>query len=194
MRMPRARAAVAMTAIVGMLMSASCGLNAQKRPHEISDRAIIDLVSPSTNTTTPGSDGVERQAQLYFVRGNRLERVEVPASGGPLSAGRVLSLLLNGPPRTAPKDLTTSVPPATALRGTSLSGSTLRIDLSGEIKSLGGSAAKAAYAQLVFTAVGLPGVRSVRFAIEGDNIDAITDDGSLTVIQAKNYKRPLNPT
>jgi len=74
-----------------------------------------------------------------------------------------------------------------------MTNSTLRIDLSGDIKSLGGSAAKAAYAQLVFTALDLPGVKSVRFAIEGDDIDAITDDGSVTIITAKNFKRPLNP-
>jgi spore germination protein GerM len=175
-------------------MLAGCGLSAEKRPHEISDRAIINLVSPSSVTTAPTSANAERQAQLYFVRGDELKAVAVPAGQGPLPPARVLSLLLNGRPRFAPKDLTTSIPPSTTLRGTSLSGSTLRIDLSGEIKSLGGTAAKTAYAQLVYTALRLPRVRSVRFAIEGNNIDAITDDGSRTVIQAKNYKRPLNPT
>ena len=118
----------------------------------------------------------------------------MPAGDGPVTAKQALTLLLAGPPRSAGKGLTTSIPPGTTLReATSMTGSTLRIDLSGDIKSLGGSAAKAAYAQLVFTALDLPGVKSVRFAIEGDDIDAITDDGSLTVITAKNYKPPLNP-
>jgi spore germination protein GerM len=180
-------------ALTGALGCGSCGLAADKHPREITDRAITALVSPASNSTTPSSTGREHAASLYFVKGERLKRFYVPASGGPVTPARALTLLLNGPSRTARKDLTTSIPPGTTLRGVSRSGSTLRIDLSGDIKSLGGSAAKAAYAQLVFTALDLPGVKSVRFAIDGDNIDAITDDGSLTVIRAKNFKSPLRP-
>lgn len=186
------RVAVAAALIAVGLLFASCGLKAEKRPHEISDRALTDLLVPSSSTTTPSGDAVLR-ASLYFVQGEKLKKIFVPAGGRSVSVGRALTLLLSGPPASADKGLTTSIPPGTTLRQQSISGSTLRIDLSGEIKSLGGSAAKAAYAQLVFTALELPGVRSVRFAIDGDNIDGITDDGSLTIIQAKNYKRPLNP-
>ncbi len=188
----RTRRSLAAALIAGCVLLASCGLKAEKQPHEISDRALTDLLSPSSSTTTPSGDAA-LQASLYFVQGEKLKRVFVLAGGRSVSIGRALTLLLNGPPPGAGKGLTTSIPPGTTLRQASLSGSTLRIDLSGEIKALGGTAAKAAYAQLVFTALDLPGVSSVRFAIDGDNIDGITDDGSLTVIQAKNYKRPLNP-
>jgi Sporulation and spore germination len=191
-RPSRRSLAAALTAIAVTLVGAGCGLKAEKRPHEISDRALTELLAPSSSTTTPSGDE-ELLASVYFVQGEKLKRILVPAGGRSMSVGRALTLLLSGPPPSADKGLTTSIPPGTTLRQASLSGSTLRIDLSGEIKSLGGSAAKAAYAQLVFTALDLPGVRSVRFAIEGDDIDGITDDGSLSVIQAKNYKRPLNP-
>jgi spore germination protein GerM len=169
-------------------------LAAEKHPHEISDQAITALLNPATTTTTtPSSPNGDLRASLYFFRGQNLERVLVPAGDSPVTVNQALTQLLAGPPRSAGTGITTSIPPGTTLRDTSMTGSTLRIDLSGGIKSLGGSAAKAAYAQLVFTVLDLPGVKSVRFAIEGDNIDAITDDGSLTVITAKNYKPPLNP-
>ncbi|MDQ6696592.1 MAG: GerMN domain-containing protein [Actinomycetota bacterium] len=174
------------------LLCAACGLKAEKQPHEISDRALTDLLATSSSTTTPSGDA-EQDVSLYFVRGEKLEEITVPVAGRSVTVERVLTLLLNGPPSSAEKGLTTSIPPQTSLRSATLHGSTLRIDLSGDIKSLGGSAAKAAYAQLVFTALGQPGVQSVRFAIEGEDIDGLTDDGSLSVIQAKNYKRPLNP-
>ncbi len=186
------RRAIAAILVAAGLVCGGCGLKAEKRPHEISDRALTDLLAPSSSTTTPSGDAVLR-ASVYFVQGEELKRIFVPAGGRSVSIGRALTLLLSGPPPGADKGLTTSIPPGTTLRRASISGSTLRIDLSGGIKSLGGSAGKAAYAQLVFTALELPGVRSVRFAIEGDDIDGITDDGSLSIIQDKNYKRPLNP-
>lgn len=179
--------------MVAIAVASGCGLAPEKRPRTISDRAITDLVSPAPKATTPSSGAAELQASLYFVRGERLEQVVVPAGGGQVTVERAITLLLNGPPRSAPKGLTSSIPPGTTLRKVTRTGSSLRIDLSAEIKSIGASTATAAYAQLVFTALDLPGVKSVRFAIEGDDIDAPTDDGSLHVIRARNYKSPLNP-
>lgn len=187
-------ARLATVLVVAGLLGASCGLSPEKRPHEISDRAILNLLPP-TSSSASSPDGIQkRSVLLYFFRGERLKKLYVRAGGDSLTRERVLTLLLGGTPRDADKGWTTSIPPGTSVRGTRLRGSTLRIDLSGEIKSLGGTAAKAAYAQLVFTALQFRGVRSVRFAIEGDNIDAITDDGNLTIIQAKNYRPPLKPT
>jgi len=191
----RPRQPLAALAIAGLALAvvAGCGLEPERRPRRISDKTIIDLVSPTSSATTPSSGDLELKGALYFVRGERLEQVLVPAGGSQITVERALMLLLSGPPRNARKGLTSSIPPGTTLRRASRSGSTLRIDLSGEIKSLGGSAAKAAYAQLVFTALDLPGVKSVRFAVGGGDIDAPTDDGSLRTIKARNYKPPLKP-
>jgi len=192
-RCGRATSGAWAAALLAMVVLSSCGLSQDARPRPISDRAITDLVSPAPGATSPVPNGAGIEASLYFVRSDRLEQVAVPVNGG-LTADRVLALLLNGPPRDAtPADLTTSIPPGTALGRTELKDGTLRIDLGGDIKSIGGSAAKTAYAQLVFTALDLPGVRRVRFAIEGDDIDALTDDGNLGVITAKNYRKPLRP-
>lgn len=184
--------AMAMATAVVIAAVTGCGLAPEKRPRPILDRAITDLVAPAPKTATPSSGGAELQASLYFVRGERLEQITVPAGNGQVTRERAITLLLNGPPRDR-KGLTSSIPPGTTLRRATRTGSTLRIDLSGEIKSIGAGTATAAYAQLVFTALDLPGVQSVRFAIEGDDIDAPTDDGSLKVIRARNYKSPLNP-
>ena len=49
-----ARSALGAIVIATAVLGAGCGLSAEKHPHEISDRAITDLLNPaSTTTTTP---------------------------------------------------------------------------------------------------------------------------------------------
>lgn len=169
---------------VGVILLTSCGLPSDSHPHEISDRAITRLASPRASSTIPTTGTA---ASLYFVQSDHIAKVQVKVDGL-LTANRVLTLLLKGPPDDAGlQNLTTSIPPGTRLRQAERSGATLRIDLSNKMKSIGGPALKNAYAQLVFTALDVPGVRRVRFAIEGDAIDAPTDDGNLPEIEARNY-------
>src|SRR6476620_10464510 len=186
----RRAAGSVLAAAMAVAALASCGLPTDSQAHEINDRAITDLASPRPSITSP-SNQHGPVARLYFVKNESLRPVSVTVDG-PLTAFRRLTLLLNGPPRRADeKNLTTSIPPRVHLRSVDQSGSTLRVDLNDQIKSIGGSALRTAYAQLALTALDTEGVDRVRFAVDGDGIDVPTDDGNLPEVRAYNYRLEL---
>src|SRR4051812_37262448 len=176
----RRAARVLLVSVLVATLLAACGLPSDKHPHEISDRAIADLAQPPTSATTP-ADPSGPQVRLYFVENEALIPLSVTVAG-PRTALRRLSLLLKGPPSSADKHLTTSIPPRVRLRHVDQHGTTLLVDLSAPIKSIGGAALTTAYAQLTLTALDTEGVERVRFAVDGDAIDVPTDDGNLAEV------------
>jgi spore germination protein GerM len=130
--------------------------------------------------------------EVYYLNDDRLQAEEL-AVDGEVSLGKALALVLAPPPEDPSGDLRTSVPPGTRLRGAVVKDGLATIDLSGEINDIGGPAQKEAFAQIVFTALGFDEVQRVRFSVEGEPVDAPTDDGNLAEVDADNYDPPLNP-
>jgi spore germination protein GerM len=129
---------------------------------------------------------------VYFVNGDRLQAEEYPVEGE-ATLGKALDFVLAAPPEGASRDLSTSVPPGTKLRGAMVADGLATIDLSSEIDDIGGPAQKKAFAQIVFTALGFDEVERVRFLVDGEPVDAPTDDGNLAEVSADDYAPPLNP-
>ncbi|MCU1352875.1 MAG: hypothetical protein JWM05_2084 [Acidimicrobiales bacterium] len=187
----RAAAAGVVVAAVAALLT-GCGIPRDRAPHEISDKAVQDLVSPSTGPTTTAANGAARQS-VYFLRDGRLEEVRIRVDNVP-TAEQALALLLAGPSDAqASQGFTSTIPPGTELLGVTLKAGVLRVNLSSEMNGVGGRGAKSAYAQLVFTSLSFRDVAKVRFFIDGKAVEASTDDGAIAEVGPSNYDPPLNP-
>ncbi len=137
--------------------------------------------------------GEQGHEVLALRRGRHSEFGDLFTGAGEATLGKALDFVLAGPPEGAADGLDTSVPPGTRLRGVVVKNGLATIDLTGEINDIGGPAQKEAFAQIVFTALGFEEVQRVRFFIDGEPVDAPTDDGNLAQIDADNYDPPLNP-
>ncbi|WP_421119790.1 GerMN domain-containing protein [Aquihabitans daechungensis] len=185
-RHPNTGSLVAVAA--GLLALAGCGVPIDREPRPISQTTVAVAAPVPTTVAPTGAPMVE----VYFLNVDRLQAEEYPVEGE-ATLGKALDFVLAAPPDDASDDLHTSVPPGTQLRGVEVTDGLATIDLTGEINDIGGPAQKEAFAQIVFTALGFEEVQRVRFFIDGEPIDAPTDDGNLAEIDADNYDPPLNP-
>lgn len=173
---------------LGAAALAACGVPIDESPRAITQTTIAPV--DQTPTTVANSDAQE--VSVYFLHGDRLERQGYPVAGEP-TLRAALDFVLAAPAEGSDPELRTAVPPGTTLRSVEVTDGTATIDLTNEINDVSGPAQKEAFAQIVFTTLSFEGVEQVRFLIDGDVVDAPTDDGNLAVVSAANYDKPLNP-
>lgn len=176
--------AVAVTAAV----LAGCGVPLDRAPRPITQTTIAPTDATPTTIATSGAPEVS----VYFLNGDQLQRIGYPVEGDP-TIGQALDFVLAAPPEPIGEDLHTSVPPGTELRSVEVTDGVATVDLTSAINDVSGPAQKEAFAQIVFTALAFDDVQTVRFLIDGEPIDAPTDDGNLAEVTADNYDAPLNP-
>jgi spore germination protein GerM len=152
--------------LLAVLALGACGVPDDSRPRVIGqEEAAVDLSPSTTEVETEGDDTVH----LFFIDRSGATPVlfrvnQQVTSATPMNA---LNLLLQGPP----EGLSSSIPPGTTIRGTSLpEDGTLTIDLAdteGGLLDVGGDLQTEAFAQIVWTVTRIGGVRAVRF-VSGD--------------------------
>ena len=188
----RALPPLLLTLLAGLVLLAACGVPLDSSPRTIS-RDPADTTEPADVPPTTNGSPTAQKVSLYFLRQDHLEEVRYGVTESP-TLGSAMAYVLAGPQGGSSSKYRTAIPPGTELSGDAIvRNGTARIDLSGEINFISGETQKQAFAQLVFTALALPGVQKVRFLIEGKGVDAPTDDGNLTLVTADDYKSPLNP-
>lgn len=181
--------AIAGTVVALTLAAAvSCGVPIDDSPRAISR----STAPPATNVTTTLDGAPIDQVSVYFLRGEALERYSQDVADEP-TIGQAIGFVLDPVPDDAPAGLSTKVPPGTSLIDVEVVGRVATIDLTNEINDVFGPDQKEAFAQIVFTALAWEGVEQVRFQVDGEAVDAPTDDGNLAVVSADDYDPPLNP-
>ena len=161
-------------AVVLALLSAGCGVRGESTPTRLEEIALPPEPVPAE--ARPEDEGPA--TVVFFVRGERLEAVERSTTPSLTAAMRGL---LEGPRETeAEGGLRSAVPAGTSLRSASLADGLATVDLSEEFSSVVGPEQVLAIAQVVYTATSIEGVAEVRFAIDGEPIDAARGDGSLS--------------
>lgn len=179
---------VATTLLWLVAVLTGCGVPIDDSPRAITNRPTDQSTDTLTTISTTGSDSVG----AYFLRGDRLELVEFSVAEQPtLSAA--LNSLLNPPATSLSEGLLSAIPPGTRLNRLDVTNETATIDLTSEINDVSGQSQKEAFAQIVFTALEFEDVTSVRFLVDGQLIDAPTDDGNRPEVSAHNFGEPLNP-
>lgn len=166
--------------------TAACGL-----PEDDSARPLgpdgSEILSDDTAPTTPGQQGV-RTVVLYFVESEKLVRQERP-SAQPAEPAAVIRSLLEGVTADEKNaERTSAIPPETELRDVDLGeDGVLTVDLGPQMSTITSTSELTAYAQIVFTATDLQGVKAVRFLIDGKPVDAPTEQGNLEVAKRTDY-------
>lgn len=164
----RVRVLLASVALVALVAGVGCTIDPDGAPRDVApeDRALF-VVDESEGAETAG------EARVYLVtpgddsssRQLRAVQRDVVLQPDPL-----LAVLLAGPNQTElDSRLRTEIPSGTRLLGTRTTGETLFVDISDEILELTGEALTVAVAQIVFTAVEVPGIQTVRLRVEGED-------------------------
>ena len=188
LRLIAATATVVVAGALAFGALAGCGVPIDHSPRAITQTPAADTGDTPTTIASTGA----QEVSVYFLNGDRLERQGYPVDGDP-TIDQALEFVLAAPPTGSSTDLHTRVPPGTELRSVTVADGVATIDLSSGINDVSGPAQKQAFAQIVFTALSFDNVQSVRFLVDGEVIDAPTDDGNLAQISADNYDKPLNP-
>ena len=161
-----------------LLTVVGCGLQENEVPQAIAPEnlppGLLDP-SPTSSTTTPES-GPTIAVPVYLLQRDgettRLVAVDREVTD-PEAPGQRLTALLAAPSDDElDQGLNTSIPTDTVLLSTSLdeSAEELTVDLSDELFAIQGAELANAFAQMVFTAIEVDGVRQIRFLVEGDPI------------------------
>ena len=163
-------------AVVALVAGVGCTIAPDSAPRDVppEERALL---------VADGSEGAETagEARIYLVApsddgGSRLLR-SVQRDVAPQPAA-LLEVLFAGPNQSElDSRLRTEIPSGTRLLGTRATGETLFVNVSDEILELTGEALTLAVAQIVFTAVEIPGIQTVRLRVEGDDQSWPRSDG-----------------
>lgn len=115
----------------------------------------------------------EKFLEVYFLKEDVLSAVRRPVSGAAAEEAvlqAALQSLLAGPNRSEKRrGFTSELPPQAALRKAWLNQGVANLDFDRTLENIGGGAGKieAGLSQIVYTATAVPGVRAVRFLLEG---------------------------
>jgi hypothetical protein len=140
--------------------------------------ASTTTTSGPTPTTDPGDALVvpagQTMVRIWFLRGERFE----PAYRTGTTATQAVRALLAGPVAGDGDGLTTAIPAGTTLRGMTVAGGVVTVDLTGTFAAGGGSLSMAArLSQVVATVTEFPGVTGVLLALDGTRIDTLGGEG-----------------
>jgi peptidoglycan hydrolase-like protein with peptidoglycan-binding domain len=136
--------------------------------------AVVALAAALFASSAPAAP---TRLDVHFTRGEQLVAVHRPGTSTPLASA--LGALVAGPTQAErAQGFSTEIPAGTKLRGVTLRGGVASVDLTRAFESGGGSASMfARLSELVYTATGVPGVKSVRLLLDGKRVVAIGGEG-----------------
>ncbi|MBJ7456362.1 MAG: GerMN domain-containing protein [Thermoleophilia bacterium] len=171
-------ALIATVALLAASVLTACGDDGDGTAVTAAPPATATEPATSPATTAPATVSEQVEAEVWFVRGERVAAV-TRAVTPPAVARAAMTELLRGPGADeAAAGLSTSIPAGTALLGLRITGGVAEVDLSGDFASGGGSLSMLTrVAQVVYTLTGFPTVGSVRFLIDGERVESIGGEG-----------------
>jgi germination protein M len=149
--------------------------------------------APTSGGTTAPTPAASRVYQVWFTRGDALALTWQEGEGTRAVAGAALERLLAGPTETGDS---TAIPEGTRLLGINLENGVATVDLSSEFESGGGSRSMfMRLAQVVYTVTQFDTVKSVRFRLDGADVDVFSSEGIVLdkPLTRKNYEDLLPP-
>jgi spore germination protein GerM len=166
-------------ALLALAMACACGVPNENRARRIPDETVpFGLLSSAPVAVTTPQPG-QRLMAIFFVRGDRLIRVERRVAAEPDPA-LALDVLVRGPSAAE-----TQAGIGTAALDAPLSvhwgpdPATVSVDLGQQIGEIPTQIQVLAFAQIVYTLAELPGVEAVTFTLDGEPVDVLRGDGSL---------------
>lgn len=176
------RSGRALAALLALALGvAACGVPEDDEPRALSERGVpFGLLSPATTQTTSPIAQPAASAVVYLVRENRLLPVQRQVRV-PVSAGRLLDALLEGPTQDeAAAGFRTAISSEARVRDVTAAAGVVTIELSREFVEVSGQDQILALAQIVFTATETDAAGAVRFRLDGEPVEVPRADGTLT--------------
>lgn len=164
---------LALLAILSVAAVAACSIQDDPEPRAI-DRSQVPFSLLATSTTTTEAVRppiMEIPASIFLVDSDTEQLIEVMRMVAPPSSVRAsIQELLEGPMgEELAMGLNSAIARSTVLLGVDGPRSgVVTIDLSDDLRSIGGQGQRLALAQMVFTATATPEVTGVLFAFEGE--------------------------
>jgi spore germination protein GerM len=183
--MRRTAALRGLLAVVVLLgATAGCGLSANDQPRVIAaDDLPPDLAEPTSSTTADTQSPITTPVTIYYLVQQdgvtRLHGVTRDVEDATRPRDRLAALLAPPSPDEQAAGILTSIPADTVLVNSELveADQELIVDLSRSLFDVQGQELRNAFAQLVWTATELEGVRRVRFLVDGVEFRAPDEDG-----------------
>ena len=165
-----------LAAVAVVALAVGCTIAPDSAPRDVPTEERVLLVADS-------AEGAETagEARIYLVApagdgaSRQLRSVKRDALLQPIE---LLDVLFSGPNQSE-RDarMRTEIPSGTTLLGAQATGETLFVDVSEELLELTGEALTLAVAQIVFTAVQIPGIQTVRLRVDGEDQSWPRGDG-----------------
>ncbi len=163
--------------VASLLLLAACGIPQDRHPALLPGGVVTPALGTARTTAPTPQPTVE--TTVFFARGEHVvpvirhtTRPGVDTALQELLAGPTDSELAGG--------LRTAISSQTDLRLVQTDGSAAVIDLTRAFVEVGGQEQILALAQVVLTATAVPGITSVRFALEGQPVEVPRADGTLS--------------
>jgi spore germination protein GerM len=175
----------ALLVAVAVALLAACGLSENAKPQVIDASEVpreLLAVSPSSSTTLAASPSTA-SATVYFLRVTdgvtHLVPVQREVADATRPGDRLIALLGAPTAEEGAAGVISSIPSDTVLLDTDLDDTTqeLTIELSRSLFDVQGEELRNAFAQLVWTATELTGIRRVRFVVDGQEYRAPDEAG-----------------
>lgn len=203
------RASVLRAATVALaLASVACGVRTDDEPQEISEDNVPEDLHDDDVTSAAGSDTADTEEPgqpvtvwfLETVEGEeQLKDVQRTVPRPPTDKGILEALLLEPPDESERAfGITTAIPSSTTLAGAPEreGDGVLVINLTEGIYDVQSDELVNAYAQVVCTATEIPGIRAVRFEVEGAPAGGLDGNGQVPngPLACESYARLLPET
>jgi spore germination protein GerM len=171
-------AAMSLTAVV----ASSCGIPTDSAPQRLNNRDVpFGLLEPAT--TVPGEPtgaGAATVEVFWINRATTRLAPETAVVKAPATLERALDTLQHGPTtEQAAAGLRTAIGSETQLQAGPITGNLATINLSNFVQG-GLQEQTAAVAQLVYTATAFPSIAAVQLRLNGQPLQILLGDGSLT--------------
>jgi spore germination protein GerM len=163
----------------------ACGLTENSQPQVIDAKEVpseLLTVNPSSSTTLAPSPSTA-SATVYFLRVTdgvtNLVPVQREVANGSRPGDRLIALLGAPTAEEAAAGVISSIPSDTVLLDTDLDevAQELTIEVSRSLFDVQGAELRNAFAQFVWTATELTGIRRVRFVVDGEEYRAPDESG-----------------
>lgn len=171
----RLRHRIAVAAATASLLASACGVADQRSPVGISG---VNLPSPPSTVAGSASEP-GRRVRVYFVA-NSDTLIPVVRSDPVGDVSAAVRELLAGPTRKeVAAGISSAVPSGTKLLSAQLAAGTATLDFTNPLTSLTGHEELLAFAEIVTTADGSPGVDQVVIDVAGQPVNAPEPNGTL---------------
>jgi len=172
-----------MTLVISVVaLLGACGLPKDSAPRVITaDKVPFGLLGPSTTKPGDSASNAGTLVQAWYLSVGRLQAVTRTVNDREPST--ILEALVKGVAVGDPPGISSAIPENTQIVSATLDGDVLTVTLSKEIVAVTGPEQKQAFAQLVYTATGAPGVAGVRFkrvdeSGQPQDLEPTTDTGN----------------